>query len=133
MITHHVETEIRRLLAESDYSNRKIAELTGVSRGTVGAIDSGKRVIRVKRREDADQPSGPPRRCSGCGEMVLTPCLLCAVTKTSADRRRAFPAVRNGEATVGLELRPDHRQRYMQVRRWRLEHQGQPFMGSDDE
>jgi len=134
MISPHVEAEIRRLLVETDFGFRAIAALTGVSRGTVGAINSGKRAARPERREEAEQPSGPPRRCPGCGGMVLMPCLLCAVRGARAGRRRAFPALRNNAATaVGLDLRPEHRQRYLQVSQWRRTHNGQPFLGADDE
>jgi len=74
--------EIRRLLAEGE-SQRKIAAQIGVSRGTVGAIALGRRPDREDRRQtvpgDAAVPHGPPRRCPGCGGMVLMPCLLCRV------------------------------------------------------
>ena len=75
--------EIRRMLAQGELSQRKIAEQTGVSRGTVGAIALGRRPEYQDRRQDAggdfEPPGGPLRRCPGCGGMVLMPCLLCHV------------------------------------------------------
>ncbi|MGQ9576125.1 MAG: helix-turn-helix domain-containing protein [Thermoguttaceae bacterium] len=74
--------EIRRLLAEGKLSQRQIARKTGVSRGTVNAIARGKRQDRIRRHEPDGQfapPSGPLRRCPGCGGMVQMPCLLCHV------------------------------------------------------
>jgi hypothetical protein len=75
--------EIRRMLARGELSQRKIAEQTGVSRGTVGAIALGRRPDYEDRRQaargDFEPPSGPLHRCPGCGGMVLMPCLLCRV------------------------------------------------------
>ena len=55
MLAPSVVEEIRRLLAEDTLSYRKIARLTGVSRGTIGAIASGK-------RPDYQQTPPCPRR-----------------------------------------------------------------------
>jgi DNA-binding XRE family transcriptional regulator len=81
MIAGHVVAEVRRLLEEGRLSQRKIAQWTGVSRGTVNAIARGQRADPEARRcRGADMvvpPSGPPRRCPGCGGMVQMPCLLC--------------------------------------------------------
>jgi len=75
--------EIRRMLAQGEFSQRKIAEQTGVSRGTIGAIALGRRPDYDDRRQavrgDFAAPAGPLRRCPGCGGMVLMPCLLCRV------------------------------------------------------
>lgn len=76
--------EVQRLLQEGQFSQRKIASLLKVSRGTVSAIASGKRGIYG--RESEDQTScrhheSPPERCLGCGGMVYLPCLLCAARK----------------------------------------------------
>lgn len=88
--------EIRRMLAQGE-SQRKIAERTGVSRGTVGAIALGRRPDyedrRKARRGDFAPPAGPPRRCPGCGGMVLMPCLLCHVRALGAAREHHPPMV----------------------------------------
>lgn len=81
MISSHVVAEVRRLLEEGRLSQRKIAQWTGVSRGTVHAIARGRRpdceARRCRRTDAVTPPSGPPRRCPGCGGMVQMPCLLC--------------------------------------------------------
>ena len=73
--------EIQHLLEEGQLSQRKIAAKLGVSRGTVGAIASGRRGLFGKEPE-AEQPDVcaldlPPERCEGCGAMVYMPCVLC--------------------------------------------------------
>jgi transcriptional regulator with XRE-family HTH domain len=73
--------EIQRLLAEGKLSQRKIAKLTGVSRGTVGAVANGKRQVQERKVDNWEaglepQP-GPPQHCPGCGGLVYLPCRLC--------------------------------------------------------
>ncbi|MCA9229789.1 MAG: hypothetical protein KDA57_04000 [Planctomycetales bacterium] len=73
--------EIRRLLDEGQLSHRKIAAKLNVSRGTVGAIASGRRGI-YGREPDLSSNVLPcqdltPERCSSCGAMVYKPCVLC--------------------------------------------------------
>lgn len=81
MISSHVVAEVRRLLEEGRLSQRKIAQWTGVSRGTVNAIARDQHpdceARRCRRTDAFIPPSGPPRRCPGCGGMVQMPCLLC--------------------------------------------------------
>lgn len=84
--------EISRLLAEGKLSQRKIAEKLGVSRGTVGAIASGRRGM-FGREPERDRPElccfdVPPERCAGCGAMVYKPCVLCR-TRAYLRRRTA--------------------------------------------
>jgi hypothetical protein len=83
--------EIQRLLEEGRLSQRKIATTLGVSRGTVGAIASGKRGI-YGSEPDPENPDLlsldlPPERCSGCGAMVYIPCVLCLARKYIRRRR----------------------------------------------
>ena len=73
--------EIQRLLEEEQLSQRKIAAKLGVSRGTIGAIASGRRGLFGKE-PDQDTPELcclelPPERCPTCGGMVYMPCVLC--------------------------------------------------------
>jgi len=73
--------EIQRLLDDRQLSQRKIAQKLNVSRGTVGAIASGRRGI-YGREPGSQQPTLcclelPPERCCGCGAMVYKPCVLC--------------------------------------------------------
>ena len=113
---------MRSLLAAGGLSQRQIARRMGVSRGSVGAIASGRRpdyADRPAKTEDAwEQPSGPPERCPGCGGLVFMPCVLCAARKRLADVSRPRSPQTTSEATVivGLELRPEHRKRYEKVR-----------------
>ena len=82
MLPPSVVNEIRRLLTGEGLSYREIVRITGVSRGTVNAIAQGKRPDGLGRRDVSDDflpPVGPPRRCPGCGGLVLMPCLLCHV------------------------------------------------------
>ena len=82
MIAQTVVDEICHLLDEGAISQRKIAQRLGVSRGTVNALAQGKRPHSLGRRDAAEDflaPVGPPRRCPGCGGLVLMPCLLCHV------------------------------------------------------
>jgi hypothetical protein len=93
-------TAIRRMLADGESSQRKIARQTGVSRGTVGAIALGRRPDYEDRRQtdcggfapagESPWPSRPPRRCPACGGMVQMPCLACHVRRL---RRLGEPVV----------------------------------------
>lgn len=91
MIATTLADEIRELLDSAELSQRKIARRVGVSRGTVNAIALGKRpdysVRRVGPSDDFIPPSGPPRRCPGCGGMVRMPCLGCHVRAIKGRRR----------------------------------------------
>jgi len=113
---------IRRLLAEGKASMRKIARMTGVSRGTVLAIAHGKRRDRVRRSpEDGDlamRPSGPLRRCPGCGGLVRMPCRLCRVRAWKSSPR-SKPLPRRPDEPLQVDLLGDHRLRYEEVRRER--------------
>ena len=118
MISEDTVNEIKRLLAEGRLSQRKIARMTGVSRGTVGAIANGRRCDRPRLPVDGDdegEPTGPPERCPKCGAMVYPPCRLCRLREVVA--RRRFPL--RPERPLGLlelELSDEHRRRYENVR-----------------
>ena len=96
MLAHETVEEVRRLLAQTPLSQRQIARLVHVSRGTVHAIARGKR----RDRPDCLQckmlphPRGPLRRCRSCGARVRVPCLACSV-RGAAARCRENPG---GEA-----------------------------------
>ena len=148
MIAPKVVMEIRRLLAEGMLSQRKIAGLLGVSRGSVGAIASGRRPDYATFRQsqdDEEEPAGPPERCPTCGGMVYMPCRLCRVRQMSVENPRLalgkgtvpFPSDENWDSPpvvqhvkpLELNLRPEHRARYEEVRAWRRENRGHPFVG----
>ncbi len=119
MIPPSVVNQIKRLLAEGNHSQRKIARMMGVSRGTVNAIARGKRRDYERspseRETELEEPTGPPERCPGCGGLVYMPCRLCRVRKLVAERRVARRPPRPAEA-LRLELSDDQRVRYEQVR-----------------
>jgi len=73
--------EVRRLLDESQLSHRKIAKKLDISRGTVGAIASGRRGIfgQVPSPDDLSLACRKlaPERCLSCGALVYKPCVLC--------------------------------------------------------
>jgi len=122
MIAAQVVDEIRRLLAEGHYSQRQIARLTKVSRGTVNCIAAGRRPDyqspRHSRPAEPAQPVGPPQRCAGCGGMVYLPCRLCRAraAKDAARRRPALRPPLPAEEPLQLNLKEEHRLRYEQVR-----------------
>ncbi|MGW8256524.1 MAG: hypothetical protein ACWGMZ_03465 [Thermoguttaceae bacterium] len=129
MIAPHLVEQIEELLREGKLSHRKIARLTGVSRGTIGAIASGKRVERQRRiypwDAEPEVPETPPARCPQCGAMVYMPCRFCR-TKTAIAEKPELRAVllarmRQPIVPLGMNLKPAHQQRYEEVRRWRRE------------
>lgn len=86
MLPLSVVLEIRRLLSETDLSQRAIAARLGVARDTVRAIASGRRSLeprpagrdRTPRRYYV-KPVTVPQRCPECGGLVHMPCRLCRV------------------------------------------------------
>jgi len=127
MIALSVTKQVRRLLAENRWSQRKIAEMTGLSRGTVGAIASGKRPDYDPAPRPGDglrEPAGLPERCPGCGGIVYMPCRLCRVREQISHSAKHRPPQRNvdPEDRLQLNLRGEHRLRYEQVRARRTQH-----------
>ena len=119
MIAPCVVHEIRRLLDEGKLSQRKIARTLRVSRGTVGAIASGKRLdyeaLWAARNNGVNANAGPPARCPDCGGMVYLPCRLCRTrARLAASPRRRPRAGRNAPPLV-LQLKDEHRRRYEMV------------------
>jgi hypothetical protein len=103
MLTRSIVEEIAKLLSEGRLSQRKIAARLGVSRGTVGAIASGRRGIYGKEPfEDDSEPmicASPPQRCRHCGYLVSVPCLVCR-TRQYRERQRRL-AARDREPGAG--------------------------------
>lgn len=126
MITSDVVFAVRRLLLETKLSWREIARRSGVSRGSVRAIASGRRSEDATHlpavEVDWEGPAGPPVRCPGCGGLVFMPCVFCATRKALA--RHVPRAMRRSTSDcmrpLGLQLRPQHFRRYQQVRARRL-------------
>lgn len=89
MIALEKVLEVRRLLDEGKLSRRKIARLTGVSRGTVNAIANGERGLFGATAADAADRLTPQRttiasRCPGCGGLVYLPCVYCQAQRYMA-------------------------------------------------
>jgi len=75
---------VQQLLSERKHSLRQIAQITGVSRGSVSVIAQGRRpdydaIRRQVAEDDAWSPTGPIIRCPKCGGRVFAPCRLCRV------------------------------------------------------
>ena len=124
MLAPSIVAQIHRLLAEDKLSQRKIAKLTGISRGTVGAIARGRRPDykpRPKTDDEFDRPSGPPQRCGTCGGMVYMPCRLCGLRKQLASTAKGRWRDPRPDVPPGLELRPQHQKQYEEVRAARAE------------
>jgi transcriptional regulator with XRE-family HTH domain len=125
MIAEKVVQEVRRLLVEGALSQRKIALRTGVCRGTVCAIASGRRPDYEPREslEDEEAMVGPAVRCGKCGAMVYLPCRRCKLEDVEARNPRVHWLPRGVDANerLGLDLRPEHRARYEEVLVWRRE------------
>jgi hypothetical protein len=124
MLHHALVAEVQRLLAEGKLSQRSIARLTGVSRGTVGSIASGQRPDYESlhhKDPDEEESLGPPRRCPSCGGMVYGRCRLCHVRESRAANPALHPFHASHEEHPRLQLRPEHQIRYEQVRAWRRE------------
>ena len=107
MIAPEVVAKIRIMLRQGKLSQRGIARRLGVSRGTVNAIALGRRpdyeaLPHRREAEEIPAPSGPPRRCPGCGGMVLMPCVACGIR---AIRQRRRGAVREITAEAAGTLR----------------------------
>ena len=126
MIALRVVDEVRRLLAEGKLSQRKVAKVLGISRGTVGVIASGRRpdyeaLRRARAEKEATPPAGLPRRCPGCGGMVAMPCIACSTLATG--KVPGFLTLHNRlsyDEPLRINLRPEHRKRYEEVRAARL-------------
>ena len=120
MIGPRTIEEIQRLLAEDDLSQRGIAKVMKVSRGTVAAVASGKRRPYYPRPDDRDeQLSGPVRRCPGCGGMATMPCRVCRIRRLKPESSMRCHALAR-EEPLRLDLADEHRTRYEAIRRQRM-------------
>lgn len=120
--------EVERLLASGEHSQRTIAKMTGVSRGSVGAIAGGKRHIYPRNvKPEFPDPEGPPERCPKCGGLTPLPCRLCYVRKKRGKSPPKWDTLR--DAPLGLQLKGEPLARYEEVRRWRRMNAGvaRPF------
>jgi hypothetical protein len=126
MLAPAIVEKVCRLVNEGELSQRKIARLMRISRGTVGRIAAGKRpdyaAIRQRRTDQqSDLPLGPLSRCDDCGATVYLPCRACATRATMADRSapQVFRLFMQKDEPVGLNLKAEDLARYEEVRRQR--------------
>ncbi|MGQ9504236.1 MAG: helix-turn-helix domain-containing protein [Thermogutta sp.] len=116
MLSRHLADKVLQLLHEGKHSQRQIARLTGVSRGTVAAIARGQwhACYRPPLSQDGDTPP-PPSRCPDCGAIVTPPCLACFVRRLKS-RGELAPLSGEVHGPLQLELHPSHYARYLEVR-----------------
>ncbi|MCL2305228.1 MAG: helix-turn-helix domain-containing protein [Planctomycetaceae bacterium] len=114
--------EVIRLLRERKHSQRKIAQMMGVSRGTVSAIARGK-----QRRDFTENvkihPKGPWVRCPKCGGKTQMPCTACYLKKMIGIRSKDSSwniSVHKG-GLLDIELKGWQLRRYLKLRKWREE------------
>lgn len=97
MLTREQVDAVIRLLADPDRpSNRKIAELVGVSRQSVNRLASGRRGLHAREDAVVDQAvdEAPPRKCPRCGCLRRRRCVRCdaeAYARRERDRKRRNP------------------------------------------
>ncbi len=121
MIEMAVIEEIQRLSAAGTLTQREIAERMRVSRGTVGAVESGKRLAHKPpaKKKQVEVSTGPVRRCPECGGMVAMPCFACRIRRLAGRLPGRHSAVAWGEP-LRLELAEKERGRYEEMRRKRM-------------
>ncbi len=136
MISPAMIEKVRRLLATDKHSWRKIARLSGVSRGTVAAVAHGTRRDRRPAPPDdlEEDAPGPIERCPECGALGESPCRACRVRQwRRIQRRPSFAEARPKTSEVSktsevcdepselvLELAGDHRRRYEEIHARRM-------------
>ena len=122
MIDTEKYMQIFRLLQMEGLSHRTIARLTGVSRGTVGAV-AKRRIRNLAVKEIQLNPKGPLVRCPTCGGKTQMPCTYCALEKSIGIRTKGvkWDFSKNDTGLFNIDLRGWALKRYLQVRRWREE------------
>jgi hypothetical protein len=123
MIDAEKVAEIERMLAEQCHSQRTIAAMAHVSRGTVANIAAGRRpdyeALRRRKAEEEGLALGPVGHCTSCGGTVRLPCRLCHV-RTLLAQSKLPPLPAWPEEAPQVSLSGEYRLRYEQVRNRRL-------------
>ena len=81
MIERTIIELIEKLIKDKGLSQRQIAKIMKVSRGTVHAVAREKRTLK-RAKSNAQSfvsPQGKPSRCPYCGANVQMPCLSCQI------------------------------------------------------
>ncbi len=87
MLSKGMIKEIQRLSVEEGLSQRRVAKLLGVSRGTVATATLRHRLEPQSTDSSLNLTDCCPRRCPGCGGRVYMPCRLCIARTYDAQRR----------------------------------------------
>ncbi len=87
MLTSRQIAEVHRLLADGQWSQRDVARMVGISRGSVQLIAAGRRKDFGSDAEDDSDEPGLAVRCPTCGGKVYAPCRLCRIRNLKAEER----------------------------------------------
>ena len=103
------------------YSQRIIAKITGISRGSVAAIKKRGYVRPVRKQMPYPKSGEPPEieRCGRCETMALAhePCQICKLRRL----HKHIQPVAHPPSDITLELRPAEQLRYERLRVWQAE------------
>lgn len=105
-----VAKEVERLLIQDQLSQRAIARLLNISRGTVNSIANGRRVESRSNDPDISCVGGKSKlgRCRSCGGKAFLPCLLCQVRQLEAQRKaEGRQTIKQAYRHVSLENLPN--------------------------
>lgn len=124
MLNRYQVDKVQRLL-EQEHSQRAVARMTGISRGTVGTIANGRHAPKLKllrdiQDEEAAEYCGPKIFCRTCGYMIYEPCGVCRAREYKRDHPQTADVDEQPPPPLGLELRPQHQRRYEKVRARRI-------------
>lgn len=115
MLTQAQIKQVREFLADKALSQRKIATITRVSRGTVAAIARGKRPDYNRSGPPAGEDrlcTGPTARCPECGGKVITPCKACRLRLILALSTPEPTQDPESDVELALDLKGEIRARY---------------------
>ncbi len=131
LAVQHIRFLLKPVSEGKQPSQREIARLTGVSRGTVSAIALGRRpdyrllpAQTVARDDSSDPLSGPHERCRACGCFVQAhvACRVCRARRVREALRKAGLRTRDDGPMqqLDLDLRPAEQSRYEDVHQRKL-------------
>ncbi len=78
MVPEVVQNSVLWLLAEKIYTVKRVANIAGISEGTVRNIGKRGKVLRRRSREEDGGPVLTGEPCPSCGHVVPLPCVACA-------------------------------------------------------
>ena len=104
MIHNDIVNTISRLLKEEQWSQREIARLTGVGRGTVGRIANGERSDTPEKRREKNKKNNDDDNATADSDRGITP-----------------------GRYLGVNLPPEFHARYLEVRERRKKHRDELY------